>query len=146
MKEIIIDKRKPIIACIFGFFSVVVWIQLYVTYVIRREFQFWYFFILVTLGVAFLLMMIQHFVYKEKIGIADTYIRTYKKMMMIPFQQTIEFTQIKKVKTQTLKNDTRNIQLELEGKKYLFSLIQEMDRNKAQKLVKYLNQQINNHK
>ncbi len=142
MKEIIIDKRKPIIAVVFGFFSALVWIQLYVTYIVEREMKLWYFIILVTLGLAFLLTMIQNFVYQEKIEITDQHIKIYKKMMMVPFQQKIEFSQIKSIKTQALKNDIREIQLDLEGRKYLFSLVQEMERNKAQKLVKYLNQKI----
>lgn len=142
MKEISVDKRKPIIAVIFGFFSAIVWLQLYVTYTIQQEIKFWYLMILLILGVSFFLMMIQNFVYKEKIEITDKAIYIYKKMMMVPFQQTIYFTQIKQIKTQILKNNTRVIQLDLKGKKYLFSLVHEMERSKAQKLVKYLNQQL----
>ncbi|MCP4522478.1 MAG: hypothetical protein GY827_12425 [Cytophagales bacterium] len=139
--ELIIDRKKPIMATLNGLFGGVVLLQLIMT-TIYQGFEIDRFLVLIPMATIFFLMMVQNFTYKEKVMVQEGKIRISKKLFMFPFHKEIALDTIKNVSSNSLKGDKREVSLEIKDKKDPYSLVYDIDKNKAQKLVTYLNKQL----
>lgn len=136
--ELLINKKKPIMALIYGFFSFVIFLQLYMTIVKEREIKIFYVLILGDLGLLLSLLMIQNIIYIERIVLTKKQIIVFQKIALFPVKKQIVLSTIQNIKVITLKNETKEIQLELQHKKYLTTLTSGLSKNESQQIIQFL--------
>ena len=136
--ELLINKKKPIMALIYGFFSFIVFLQLYITIVEEREIKIFYVLILGDLGLLLSLLMIQNMIYIERIILTEKQITIFKKIALFPIKKQIKLSRIQKTKVIIHKNETREIQLQLRDKKYLTTLTSGLSKEENQQIIQFL--------
>lgn len=136
--ELLINKKKPIMALIYGFFSFIVFLQLYITIVEEREIKIFYVLILGDLGLLLSLLMIQNMIHIERIILTEKQITILKKIALFPIKKQIKLSRIQKTKVIIHKNETREIQLQLRDKKYLTTLTSGLSKEENQQIIQFL--------